>query len=84
MKKNTTAENLETRFDAGEDVLDYFDLKNARWGGARSGAGRKTSGRVQYVTRLSPSVISAIKARAAREKKKECEIVESILTPALK
>ncbi len=22
----TTAENLEERFDAGEDVLDYFDL----------------------------------------------------------
>jgi predicted DNA binding CopG/RHH family protein len=26
MKKNkTTAENLEARFDAGEDVSDYFD-----------------------------------------------------------
>ena len=22
----TTAENLESKFDAGEDVLDYFDL----------------------------------------------------------
>ena len=26
----TTAENLEAKFDAGEDVLDYFDLRTAR------------------------------------------------------
>jgi hypothetical protein len=26
----TTAENLEARFEAGEDVLDYFDLDRAR------------------------------------------------------
>ncbi len=26
----TTKENLEQRFDAGEDVLDYFDLPKAR------------------------------------------------------
>jgi hypothetical protein len=25
----TTAENLEARFDAGEDVLDYFDTASA-------------------------------------------------------
>lgn len=25
----TTKENLEERFDAGEDVSDYFDLENA-------------------------------------------------------
>lgn len=25
----TTAENLEARFDAGEDVLDYFDTRGA-------------------------------------------------------
>ena len=28
--KPTTAANLETKFDAGEDVLDYFDLSTAR------------------------------------------------------
>lgn len=28
-KGKTTAENLEQRFDAGEDVLDYFDTANA-------------------------------------------------------
>ena len=31
VKESTTAENLERKFDAGEDVSDYFDLKNARW-----------------------------------------------------
>lgn len=25
IKRETTAENLEARFDAGEDVLDYFN-----------------------------------------------------------
>ena len=29
MSNKTTAENLETRFNAGEDVLDYFDLSKA-------------------------------------------------------
>jgi len=26
----TTAENLEDKFDRGEDVLDYFDVSKAR------------------------------------------------------
>ena len=26
LKSKTTAKNLEAKFDAGEDVLDYFDL----------------------------------------------------------
>ena len=34
MKKSraetTTAKNLEERFDHGEDVLDYFDVREAR------------------------------------------------------
>ena len=34
MKKSqaeaTTAENLEKKFDRGEDVLDYFDIRKAR------------------------------------------------------
>ncbi len=28
--KPTTAANLEAKFDAGEDVLDYFDLSTAK------------------------------------------------------
>ncbi len=34
MKKSqaeaTTAKNLEAKFDRGEDVLDYFDVRKAR------------------------------------------------------
>ncbi|MFH1067411.1 MAG: CopG family transcriptional regulator [bacterium] len=29
-KNATNAGNLEARFDAGENVLDYFDVKNAK------------------------------------------------------
>jgi hypothetical protein len=82
-KTKTNADNLETRFDAGEDVLDYFDLKKAKkWGGARLGAGRKTGERVQYTTRLPASIIRAIKSRARKLKRPECEIVESALAAA--
>ena len=28
--RKTTADNLEEKFDRGEDVLDYFDLRKAR------------------------------------------------------
>lgn len=28
--KSTNAANLEAKFDAGEDVLDYFDLRTAK------------------------------------------------------
>jgi hypothetical protein len=28
--KRTTAENLEEKFDRGEDVLDYLDVRKAR------------------------------------------------------
>jgi len=82
--KKTTNRNLEARFDQGEDVLDFFATKQARWGGARAGAGRKVSGRVQYITRLSPALIRAIKGRAKVEHRKECEVVESLLAPMLK
>ena len=50
MKKKTAtrAANLESRFNAGADVLDYFDTTAAvrgdarpKRGGARQGAGRK-------------------------------------------
>ena len=52
--------------------------KEAR-GGARKGAGRKASGRVQYVTRLRPETIASIKADALKRGVDECEIVEEAL-----
>lgn len=44
----TVAASLAARFDAGEDVSDYFDVSRAFvWGGARRGAGRKKLGKVR-------------------------------------
>lgn len=81
----TTANNLESRFDDGENILDYFDAgKATQWGGPRRGAGRKKGERKQYVTRLTPETIQAIKARAQLENRPECEVLESLLAPALK
>jgi hypothetical protein len=41
--KRTTPENLEGKFDRGEDVLDYFDVRRARVVDpqSKSGAGNK-------------------------------------------
>ena len=41
--KRTTAENLEGKFDRGEDVLDYFDVRKARVVDPQSKAARETS-----------------------------------------
>ena len=52
----TTAANLEARFAAGRDVLDYFDPARAvvTHGGARPGAGRKPLGKQPKTVKLSP------------------------------
>ena len=65
----TTAENLEEKFDAGEDVLDYFDLTKAvvRHGGARIGAGRKPLGKVRKQVLLSEAIVAKINAIAAKK-----------------
>ena len=64
----TTAENLEEKFDAGEDVLDYFDLDRAfvRHGGARAGAGRKSLGKIRKQVLLSEATVAKVNAIAAK------------------
>lgn len=66
----TTAANLETRFNLGHDVLDYFDPARAMvtHGGARPGAGRKPSGKVRKTVKLSPQAIRRFQAFARRER----------------
>ena len=65
----TIAANLEARFDAGEDVSDYFDASRVFvWGGARRGAGRKKLGKVRKQVMLCKSVVEKI-ARIATSKK---------------
>ncbi len=78
MKKNsssttsakTTAANLEARFDAGRDVLDYFDPARAvlTHGGSRAGAGRKALGKLRKTVKLSPGAIRRFQAYAKRKR----------------
>jgi hypothetical protein len=66
----TTSANLEARFEAGEDVLDYFDVTRAvvSHGGARQGAGRKPTGKMRKTVKLSPAAVNRFKAYAMRKK----------------
>lgn len=69
-KVSTTADNLETRFDAGKGVLDYFDAARAvvTHGGARPGAGRKPTGKLRKTVKLSPEAVHRFQAFARRKK----------------
>lgn len=66
----TTASNLEARFEAGEDVLDYFDASRAvaSHGGSRHGAGRKPTGKMRKTVKLSPAAVNRFKAYARLKK----------------
>lgn len=66
----TTSANLESRFEAGEDVLDYFDVSRAvvSHGGARQGAGRKPTGKMRKTVKLSPAAVNRFKAYARLKK----------------
>ena len=68
-KSQTTAGNLESRFDAGKDVLDYFDAARAivTHGGARPGAGRKHAGKLRKTVKLSPAAVRRFQAYARRK-----------------
>lgn len=69
-RTRTTATNLAARFDAGKDVLDYFDVTRAvvSHGGARPGAGRKPAGKLRKTVKLSPEAVRRFKAYAQRKK----------------
>lgn len=72
MKKSstkTTSRNLEARFDAGDDVFDYFDTSRAvaTHGGRRPGAGRKPLGKLRKTVKLSPEAVRRLEKYARRE-----------------
>jgi len=69
-KTTTTAHSLETRFEAGKDVLDYFDVTRAivTHGGARPGAGRKPAGKLRKTVKLSPEAVRRFQIFARRKK----------------
>lgn len=69
-KASTTARNLETRFAAGKNVLDYFDVSRAivTHGGARPGAGRKPAGKLRKTVKLSPEAVRRFQIFARQKK----------------
>ena len=62
----TTAKNLEGKFDRGEHVLDYFDVRKARVIRPRSSSGAKA--KFAYPTkRNSGSAVAREKSTAYRK-----------------
>ena len=73
MKKShadeTTAENLEEKFDRGEDVLDYFEVAKARVISPRSkGSAVKT--KFAHPAKRNSDRPAAVREKSARYRKK--------------
>lgn len=66
--KKTTADNLEEKFDRGEDVLDYFDLRKARVVDSQS----KTGDKETFAYPVKPNSVrrAVVREKAARYRKK--------------
>jgi hypothetical protein len=74
MKKShaevTTAKNLEDKFDRGEDVLDYFDVRKARVINPKSkGSVAKT--KFAYSAKRNSSRRAVIREKSATYRKKK-------------
>jgi hypothetical protein len=71
----TTAENLERKFDQGENVLDYFNVRTARVvrppNASASSGNQKTGG--SYAPKSSPRQKAAVRDRVGhyRSRKKK-------------
>jgi len=74
MKKSqadaTTAKNLEEKFDRGEDVLDYFDVRKARVINpqAKDSVAKRTT---TYSVKRSSKQPTAVREKSARYRKKK-------------
>ncbi len=90
--KTTGNKTVEPTFDSegyqtnlkdlnGEPLpaIEPKDLKPLR-GGARKGAGRKQSGKVPMLLRLTPATAKRLRATAKREKLTLSEVAERSLT----
>jgi hypothetical protein len=65
----TVMENLEDRFEAGQDVSDYFDFSRpVVWGGKREGAGRKPLGKLRKQVLLATETVAKIDAIAKKKR----------------
>ena len=66
--KKTTAENLEEKFDRGEDVLDYFDVSKARIIRPQSKSGAKP--KFAYPAKANSHRSTVAREKSARYRKK--------------
>jgi hypothetical protein len=67
--KQTTAENLEEKFDRGEEVLDYFDLRKARVITPSSKESLHKT-RVAYPVKRNSKRAAVVREKSARYRKK--------------
>ena len=67
--KRTTAENLEQKFDRGEEVLDYFDLRKARVVDPQSKSGARDKFAYPAKRNPKPSAVAREKSGRYRGKK---------------
>jgi hypothetical protein len=64
----TTAENLEQKFDRGEEVLDYFDVSKARVVRPQSKSITKT--KVGWAPKRNSQRRAVVREKSARYRKK--------------
>jgi hypothetical protein len=74
MKKSqadqTTATNLEDKFDRGEEVLDYFEVTKARVINPRS-KGSVVKTKFAYPAKRNPKRPAAVREKSARYRNKK-------------
>jgi hypothetical protein len=74
MKKSqgdaTTAKNLEEKFDRGDDVLDYFDVRKARVIGPQS-KGSTAKAKFAYPVKRNAKRPAVVREKSARYRKKK-------------
>ena len=74
MKKSqgdaTTAKNLEEKFDRGEDVLDYFDVRKARVLRPQS-KGSTAPAKLAYPVKRSSKRPAVVREQSARYRNKK-------------
>jgi len=66
----TTAENLEAKFDRGEDVLDYFDVLTAQVINPKTKQS-KNAAKVSYPVKQNAARRAVVRENAARSCKKK-------------
>ena len=67
--KRTTAENLEEKFDRGEDVLDYFDIRKARVVDPQSKSSAK--GKFSYPAKRNSQQRAVVREKSPRYRTKK-------------